>query len=521
MFGLVYNFPVRPQTQTMSTQTFSVIVEPRRWSRSTEELARTLAPLMGVSPPVLSSLLLRGPMTVEADLSHAAALSLCSRLVGAGVPASIQGAGDRTMSDDINVSDIESMLAAMGIDEIEVDDEIGPISSGGMSAQITKPLSDSDGEARVPVLSRRQDDTTQPDASGGWSSLFPDMETATTQPFEGEKEPPPDLFDLEGVGQARNHNPTQTEEDTSKWKMDRKRLLQDALRREALTATDAINGVEKPDLSSNLTSEVPLSDRRSVESILAPKEDNKPPYAPTGFDDRSPHVPGLAKVLSAFAPGAGQVYNGDDDAALGFATQAWKIKPWIASTRHAERRAARIQEYHLPWPEEGSLFRAIKFLLTFWFILGLLILLIFFVGRALVQLMDREPLPGITAEDLDFAYSNARGKVLEARIKSLDAVADAMQNSEKPRFTMSDKERSERLYRTGYQDCVSRRMDQCETIMRKVTAMDPSNRDAFRLQTWANSQRRTPDGTRMPDVGEVETLEEYELRNMQDEETDE
>lgn len=510
----------------MSTQTFSVIVDPRRWSRSTEELARTLAPLMGVSPPVLSSLLLRGTMTVEADLSHAAALSLCSRLVGAGVPATIQGTGDQTINESVNVGDIESMLAAMGIAEIEVDDEIEPITGGRSSGQITRPLTDSnDREPRVPVLSAAKESTTQPVVKDGWSSLFPDMEVAVTKPFE--RESPPGLFDLEEAEQTLNDAPALGffEDDTQEG-TDRKKLLQDALRREALNAAGAINGVHKPDLSSDLTTEAlvsnptkeaPFSNRRSVESILAPKQDDRPPYAPTGFDDRSPHLPSLAKSLSAFAPGAGQVYNGDDEAALGFATQAWKIKPWIASTRHAERRAERIQSYHLPWPEEGSLFRAIKFLLTFWFILGLLMLLTFFVGRALVQLMEREPLPGITADDLDFAYSNAKGKVLEARIKSLDAVAEEMQNSEKPRFTMSDKERAERLYRTGYQDCVARRLDQCETVMKKVTSMDPSNRDAFRLQTWASSQRRGPNGSKMPDVGEVETLEEYELRMMQEE----
>ncbi len=456
----------------MPSESFSVIVDPNRWQRSTEELARTLSPLMGVSPPVLSSLLLRGPMTVEADLSHSAAMTLCSKLVGAGVPATIEGAGDETISDHINVSDIEKMLNAMGIDAIEVDDELELMPRTAPF----EPLEPRQMPAAAPVDSG-------PITEPGWQSLFPDI---TTNPVP--------LFD-EG----------ETAEETPRSKASLMGLSSDVMDDLPPEPEARIEPPKRP--------EPP----QSMGALLEKAEESRPPFAPTGFDDRAPHIPKLARLLSVLAPGAGQVYNGDDEVAIDFALNAWKLKPWADSVRHAERRAERVQTFWLAWPKPGNVFRAIKFLAAYWLVLGAIFALVFFVVRAGLAVVDREPVETVTEQDREFAFSNAKGKVLEARVAALDALSDSIANAQHERFTMTDDERAERLYLTGYQDCVARRFDVCEAAMRKVTALDPANRNAFRLQTWANAQRMNPDGTKMPDVGEVPTLEDFEMEQLEEE----
>lgn len=455
----------------MPSESFSVIVDPNRWQRSTEELARTLSPLMGVSPPVLSSLLLRGPMTVEADLSHSAAMTLCSKLVGAGVPAIIEGAGDETVSDHINVSDIEKMLNAMGIDAIEVDDELELMPR-------TAPF-----EPLEPRPVAVQEVDSGPTTEPGWQSLFPDI---TTNPVP--------LFD-EG----------ETEEETPRNKAPLMSLSSDVMDDLPPEPEVRIEPPKRP--------EPP----QSMGALLEKAEESRPPFAPTGFDDRAPHIPKLARLLSVLAPGAGQVYNGDDEVAIDFALNAWKLKPWADSVRHAERRAERVQTYWLAWPKPGNVFRALKFVAAYWLVLGAIFALGFFVVRAGLAVVDREPIETLTEQDREFAFSNAKGKVLEARVAALDALSDSIANAQHERFTMTDDERAERLYLTGYQDCVARRFDVCEAAMRKVTALDPANRNAFRLQTWANAQRMNPDGTKMPDVGEVPTLEDFEMEQLEEE----
>lgn len=485
----------------MSMQSFAVIVEPHRWNRSTEELARLLAPLTGVSTPVLSSLLLRGNMTVEADLTHPAAQALCSRLVGAGVPATIQGTGDRT-EDGMKIDDIEAMLAAMGVVDIEIDDELHTSPLGVRPNPITQSLqrdtttpADESGDSQVPFLAAPRSGPMGTD-SGGWGHLFPDLDNAPTQPLDPEPLPPPAQAPITPPVAAAAHIVPKVDLGTDVSTKEK------TVERVRVTPIPAVGNTPP----------------KSVESLLANKsEEQKPPYFPTGFDDRTPHSPGIARLFSYLTPGAGQVYNGDDDLALDYTVRAWMIRPWKASADHASRRAERIAEYYLPWPQPGNVFRAIRYVATFWVIIALVATVVFFIGRAVLPLLDREPVDQITEQDVQVAFDNATAKVLEARVRSLDAVAEEIQNNEITRFTMTDEERAERLYRLAYQDCVAGRLDVCESSMRKVTALNPANRNAFRLQTWASSQRRTPDGTKMPDVGEVESLEDYELRKHKEE----
>ncbi|MFU8805473.1 MAG: hypothetical protein ACNA8W_16800 [Bradymonadaceae bacterium] len=65
---------------------------------------------------------------------------------------------------------------------------------------------------------------------------------------------------------------------------------------------------------------------RVAEAFIS-NEDERPPYAPKGYDPLPEHVPAIAAVLSGVAPGAGQVYNGEDTRGVQYACGFWGFAP--------------------------------------------------------------------------------------------------------------------------------------------------------------------------------------------------
>lgn len=258
-------------------------------------------------------------------------------------------------------------------------------------------------------------------------------------------------------------------------------------------------------------------DGSQLAGILPDKED-RPPYAPNGFDPRPEHPPQVAALLSALAPGAGQVFNGEDDKALSYGLKFWMIKPWIDAVRDAHERAEKIRTYWAPRPESGAFAGAIKYLLAFWLCVALSSTLLYWGGDKLIDAARREPEPTIGPEQIAASLDDAETQVLNARVKGLDAVQEASLDAEpRAQYTMSDKERASRLFALGYRECRSRNYAICEAMMKRISELQNAHRPAIKLQAWASLSQRGGADQPMPDVGEVPTLSELELRHLRQE----
>lgn len=254
-----------------------------------------------------------------------------------------------------------------------------------------------------------------------------------------------------------------------------------------------------------------------MSAALAPSHDpNRPPHAPQGFDDSPPHLPEVAALLSALAPGAGQIYNGEDDEALDYGLKAFLIKPWYESVIDAKERAEKIATYWAPPPEKGSTFRAIRYLVVWWICVAFIAVSLAFLISWGWEMATREPAVAITVEEIAVVHEDARTEVRLARIEAMRALSQAQLDIPEERFTMSDEERGERLFIIGYRHCEDRNYSTCEAIMRRVTGLRESHIDAFRLQAWASTARGGKIDP-MPDVGPVPTLSDFEAAVMSDE----
>ncbi|MEZ4458520.1 MAG: hypothetical protein R3E66_02090 [bacterium] len=532
----------------MSSRNFAVIVEPHRWQRSTEELARLLEPVIGVSSPVLVSLLLRGPVTVETDLTHLGAQTLVNRLTAMGLPAAVDAPEDVTLQDvprrippaqpqPSNAMHVDDMLAGLGIVDIEIADNLTVDSHFSAPTVESKVEHTPPSQPDVSPPTRRNTSvlgSTPTTKSGGtarsegeaagWGALFPDLdagdptvqlkpEPATVELVPSQLGPPKpvSLFEddvsvelpLRGFASAQEppssiHIPRENHVDSGP--------VTSPFGDPPVITPRAIEPMDEAPEPPSPTAVRPLVDAFSG-------QEDRPPYAPTGFDDRDPHLPQLAMVLSILAPGAGQIYNGDDDDALDYGLRFWTIKPWIASARQAKRRAERIQGFWIPWPKPGSLFRALRYLLFFWIAVGSIVgIITFIVSTALERRIPQET--GPTEADKTIAFRDAHVGIVAARIAALDAMAEASQDQRESEYILTDIERSARIFTVGYDYCQKNDFLRCEELMKRAYQLNRSESRAVRLQAWASLQARAPDGTKMPDVGEVEPLSEFELEEF-------
>jgi hypothetical protein len=238
-----------------------------------------------------------------------------------------------------------------------------------------------------------------------------------------------------------------------------------------------------------------------------------PPYKPKGFDPRGPHNPSIAALFSKIAPGAGQVYNGQDEYAVEYGLKFFMIAPWIESVRDARQVAEKIESYWAPRPVGGSGIRAARYALLFWFCVVGVMTVLTTTSVYLYRAATRDAVPETSAEDIARCHQDAVIKVQVARIAALDALSKEM-NKPKQKFTMSEEERAERLFRIGYEYCQQRKYLDCESAMKKVASIKSGHRNAIRLQSWASMSRRTRKQIPLPDIGEVETLGNYEVRKQ-------
>src|SRR5690554_3794601 len=258
----------------------------------------------------------------------------------------------------------------------------------------------------------------------------------------------------------------------------------------------------------------PKFDAAQMSDALLGEE--RPPYAPEGFDDRIEHIPALAALLSALAPGAGQIYNGEEDQVREICLQFALVRPWIDSVRQARERGEKIRDYWAPWPQNGALGRALKHLAICWVVAALLLSALVWTGTAIYRVASAPPVPTIAEADVAQAVQRAHKDVSQAHIQARAAQKSEAQtqaeSARAERFTMSDAERAERLFRQGYAYCTAGRYRTCAASMRRVSELSPElRRKAFRLQAWAEIRQSSDRDAPMPDVGEVESLSEYEM----------
>lgn len=460
----------------MALRSHSVIVQPDRWSGPTTELARLLAPVTGSDVSPLAALLDRGPMTVETDLSAADAEALAARLSSLGVPAEIQPPTDSAPP-----------RLAPAPPERQTD-EIPRTRHGTIVGG--RPM-------------------TQPDeAEAGWGALFPDL--AGPQPAPPG---PPGLDELEGAATA---SPARRPAETpilGSAPVGAATELTPPLRRDVALPT-----VEAPTPRRPITPTGFEAEKLAALLPEDPSDGARPPYKPTGFDPRPEHHPPFAVAFALAAPGAGHVFNGDDDEAISIGLRFWLLKPWIDSVREAGRRAEQIRTYHAPRPAEGSGVRALKYAAAWWLCLALVIAAVSWGVDVASKLANRQPeVEGLTAAQIGSAFSSAETGVLGARVAALDALKVASEELvAQPKYTMTEAERAERLFAIGYFECQRRSYVMCEALMKRVLELKPAFGPAIKLQAWSSAARNGGLGP-FPDVGEVKSLSELELNEMRHE----
>ncbi len=485
----------------MSLRTHAVVVQPERWTGAPAELARVLAPLVGMEAAALADALARGPMTVEGDLSASEARALADRLATMGVPAEVQPP--------------MPMLAR-------------PAGAGGLKIDGARITDEVPRTRSTTMMGFKPMVTDEPDNSG-WGAVFPDLAAKPVPALT--KAAPRSLDDLEDVDASppRGARAAPVE-------------LTPPLRRETgatpapaaktggppalpIAASPPVAPPAKPVAvtpSAAVRSKAPIKpsgfDGSKLAALLPSEEVERPPHKPVGYDPRPEHHPPFAVMFAVMAPGGGHVFNGYDDEAIDVAFRFWAVVPWVQSVRRARADAEKIRTFWAPRPDDGSGLRAFKFVFSFWLCVGLIAGLLAWGVPAVVRAVSHEPVEvGIGPEQVATSLESAVTRVLGARVKALGALERASADLiPEPKYTMTEAERSERLFAIGYYECQRRAFMMCEAMMRRVLELKPGFGPAIRLQAWASVSKNGRVEV-FPAMAVVPSLNEIELNKMREE----
>lgn len=499
----------------MSLRTHAVVVQPDQWSGAPAELARLLAPLTGIDVAQLTDALARGPMTVEADLSPGAAQAIADRLVQLGVPAEIHP--PTVPAAALPERGAVPTKQDVRLERARVTDEIPRTRRSTMMGH--KPMVTGD----IPEV--------EDDDDGGWGAVFPDLANRPSKPAATPKSTaPPSLDELEGDEPIRELTPPlqrQVEPSTPEPRAPEPprvpRVPQpSAPSLAALESEPVASPPPPPDPPPKQPKKQPLKpegfDPSRLAALLPEDEAEQPPFKPTGYDPRPEHHPPFAVMFAILAPGAGHVFNGDDEDALALGLRGWLVVPWVRSVRGVKEKAERIRTYWAPRPEDGSGIRAFKFVAAWWLCVSLIAASLAWGIPAIIRAVNTEPaVEGFTDEQIASVFESAHTGVLASRVKALDALEEASKGLQAdPKYTMTDEERAERLFAIGYVECRGHSFSMCEAMMKRVLELRPAYRPALKLQAWASVSLNGRKGP-MPDVGEFATLSELELNKLRDE----
>ncbi|MFW5967394.1 MAG: hypothetical protein ACOCV2_07745 [Persicimonas sp.] len=464
----------------MAERSYSVVVSPDQWSGSLEELARAIKPVSGHDPRQVLPLLARGPMTLEADLSLEEARGFLERLDKLSVPT-------RVVDEE---GEVVARCSGGGSDQSK------QAAKPSVEGERAKPTANDSVREPDPVADA--DSESPEDGDEDWSGFLTDIDsTFGAEPVDSNEKPEPSPGATPPPQPPSPGPPAATPSLTNSPTSTSSEFSPDEPTGDSMGAQHDAGGF----------------DAGRMAAAFEASEEAGPPYRPDGFDDSFEHVPAVAALLSLFAPGAGQVYNGQGDRAPDYAWRFIWLKPWYESVRQAYEHAEKIRTYWAPRPDSGSFVAALRFFLVFWVIVGPLAAGLIWSGTMALDSIEWSDEPEITEADVESAVDRAYGRVDDAHLEALDGVSGAIASPDEDhqRFTMSDEERSERLFRRGIGFCEQGEYGACQDAMKKVADLNPRlRRYAFRLQTWASVNEETGGGEPMPEFESVETLAEYE-----------
>lgn len=504
---------------------YAVIVHASSEAQA-RDVVPQLVPLMELKAETLHAMCARGFVTVEASLSREEGSFLMARLQALGLPAELVSEND--LMRRVEQAPTSSAPLERGFGELVSVPSVSLFDDGEWDElEDLIALDDDDSEA-LPPLSTSDSSPHEGDeapAAGGWGALFPELERGLATPPVRVAE---DALPSPSAGQTSSSSSPPASPPALSFGAEPVHSPQVAFGAEPVRPlSEPLQAPARPPLPDPLErspsstppppSQTPSFEGARILSALGMDEDEeRPPYAPSGYDPRPPHSSEVARWLSILAPGAGQIYNGDDHRAFDYGVRFMFIKPWIDAATDAARRGEKIATHWAPRPEDGHLFRAFRYM-GLWYLTNLFVLIVLFgvVGVVKDQVTRRSGRDAaLSPADVSLAVKDAKLDVLAARIQGLDAVGDALETLQNERSMLSPEERLQRLFIRGLEDCQRSKFALCEETMRRVNELSQNqHRDALRLQTWAAMRRQGGSSAPMPEVAtDVRSLEEYEQR---------
>lgn len=208
------------------------------------------------------------------------------------------------------------------------------------------------------------------------------------------------------------------------------------------------------------------------------------------YTDQHEHIPLLAGLLSALAPGAGQLYNGDSEKAARYTWRALFVRPWLDSIRHAYRRAKKVRQTgESPGPE--SLSNALYYLVK-WDLIAVSV--IAFLGGILWSAGPTQapPTSGSSAETRHRAIPVAMERFDHAIQTAKSVAANSAEASPQPRYTLDERTRARRLFARGIDVCRSANYGFCIDIMQRVAKLSGRlSKPADRVRIWAKLREKS------------------------------
>lgn len=444
---------------------YAVTITASKTAIDAETLAQRLAELLGQPTEEVEKAVISGTVIIQRELSYSEAIEFQRELSRRKIPAQVSTATDVEGVELLLRRDSEAPGSTDSSEETAFE---------GSEKDKEEFFWEEDSEAQ-------ESDGENDMAVNAWADLFPGL--GQEEPEEESEaseatEIPQEGFD-EDLNFGEEEFGAKLEEEPSKGEQER--------------APEVFDGSK-------------------IRQAFVEDDQDRPPFAPKNYDPRPPHVPLVAAVLSAIAPGAGQVFNGQPRKAQRFGVIFFLIYPWYRAIRQAWEYGEKIQTHYAPRPEKGVGKAAIKYAVKWWAaVLGLVMFSSWMVA-SIEEYRDRQ-LQQQQRVALQHMIYYSQDVVIDGVMDAEDAAARAEVEDESEQVTkMENQERARRLFIVGYHQCVANEYQLCEAAMRRVTSLVNDNRDAFRLQTWASIQARGADSEmEMPDVGEVPTLEEFEL----------
>lgn len=500
----------------MSASVYAVIVHAQPGAQANDVVPR-LAPLLNLREETIRSMCGRGFVTIESSLSEEEGMFVLARLQAEGLPAELVkeasllsqtpatppitriSPATSPPADDAPITNV-ALFA-----EEDWDDMMGSLEF------LDDPAVPSATIEEI-VVSPPVKPLAQPSASAGWGALFPDLEAARDPVPTALRAPSPRPASVPAPSapvMSFGAEPVASPES-------------DFVAQGLVPHSSMPEG--PPLISSPVASSPPpqpMSAPRQPGAFqggqllqaLGMDREEQPPYPPEGYDPRPPHSPVIARWLSILAPGAGQVYNGEERLSLDYGLRFFLVMPWVKGVKQAERRAKKIATYWAPRPPLNHMTRTLKYIGA-WYLSVLSVLGVCVIAGVLIhdQLTHSNVAPANPATVAQ-SVKEARLDVQQARIAGLDAMSDMMEEIQVSRSQMSKEERIKRLFIRGFEDCQRGHFPSCEETMRRVSELAEGNhRDAFRLQAWAAMRRGGGQPVPMPKVdSSVRSLAEYEM----------